>query len=98
MVEISYCPNRTKGQQKSKNKYVHLRNYLLKYLMIFQYSLYHYIAVMGFCFHFGNMKNFILILNTTVAQVSDQQIIFWDWVNSVHLVLSLKHVQSQQPV
>lgn len=46
--------------------------------MIFQYSLYHYIAVLGFCFHSGNMKNYILILNTTVAEVSDQLIAFWD--------------------
>lgn len=46
--------------------------------MIFQYSLYHYIAVLGFCFHSGNMKNDILILNTTVAEASDQLIAFWD--------------------
>lgn len=45
--------------------------------MIFQYSLCHYIAVLGFCFHAGNMKNYILILNTTVAQVSDQLITFF---------------------
>lgn len=46
--------------------------------MIFQYSLYHYIAALGFCFYSGNTKNYILILNTTIAQVSDQLIAFWD--------------------
>lgn len=57
-----------------------------------QYSLCHYIAVGFFIlqwgfFHSGNMKNYILMLNTTIAQVSDQLIAFWDGVNFVHLVL-----------
>lgn len=63
--------------------------------MIFQYSLYHFIAVQCFHFYSGNMNFFFfLMLNTTTAQVPDQLIAFWDHAKSVHLVLSLKHVQS----